>query len=862
MPCAAMGEVDRMEVYASFVSCGCNRCVNAAAWGPSNLVAFAAHNAVAIFSPQRAEIVWTLPGHKDLVNCVEWLPKYHLNLEDGLKSEAHYLLSGSADGIIILWAYHPMKNKWRSVQQLPNSHLKAVSCLAGLMLSPCEALFSSCSSDCTVRVWRATLPSEVGGECKLSFLQCIATGSRAVVAVSLALLPDSASGVLLAMGGLDNNIHLHSAMQDGQFVPACILKGHQDWVRSLDFAYNVSDKGVGQVIYLASAGQDRNIRIWRIGAKTNKAGSADSQEQAPSIKMYIEGPVFRAGSTLYQASMESLLTGHDDWVYSVKWQPPPSDSSRKSSGKSQQMSILSASMDRTMMIWRPDPLTGLWLNEVTVGELGHTALGFYGGLWSPAGDAILAHAFGGSFHLWKDVGMQASEWQPQLVPSGHAGFVSDIAWAKNGQFLLSTSHDQTTRLYASWNQSKAGETRNVLSWHEIARPQVHGHDLNCLAVIKGTGNYQYVSGAEEKVARVFEAPGSFLMTLEHISKCRDNGNGEFIRPEDVKVLGANMSALGLSQKPIYVTGSQSSKSVNANVENIEAIPDAVPVVHSKPPLEEDLGWNTLWPETHKLYGHGNELFAMCSDYCGRLMATACKGQSANVADIWLWEVHSWKALQQLHSHSLTVTQMEFSHDDKFLLSVSRDRHFSLFRAPGTNMSIPSEHSAYELVCRVEAHKRIIWSCSWSPCDRFFATASRDKVVKIWGVSDKDGGCTAKQMGVFPMFKSSVTAVAWAPCMVGEGYLLGIGMEDGLIELWKVKPILAKAADETTTAFIDGVVGFESVRYYQFDAFLCHVASVNRLAWRKPGEQPVILEQMQLASCGADHAVRIFSFKQA
>ncbi|MCO5578076.1 hypothetical protein L7F22_031914 [Adiantum nelumboides] len=502
-----------------------------------------------------AKIVWTLPGHKDLVNCVEWLPKYRVNLEDGYNREVHYLLSGSADGIIILWAYHFSENKWKSIQQVPNSHLKGVSCIAGLMLSPCEALFASCSSDCTVRVWRATLPSEIGGECKLSFLQCIATGSRAVVAVSLAQLPNSANGVLLAMGGLDNNIRLHCGMRDGKFAPSCILKGHQDWVRSLDFAYNVLDEAAGQVIYLASAAQDRNIRIWKIGTKSNDVGSSDlQQKQAPSIKMFIEGPVFKVGATLYQASMESLLTGHDDWVYSVKWQPPPSDCFGNSAGKLQQMSILSASMDRTMMIWRPDPLTGLWLNEVTVGELGHTALGFYGGLWSPAGDAILAHAFGGSFHLWKDVGVQASDWKPQLVPSGHAGFVSDIAWAKNGQFLLSTSHDQTTRLYASWNKSKTDGTRNVWSWYEVARPQVHGHDLNCLAVIKGTGNHQYVSGAEEKVTRVFEAPSSFLRTLEHISGSTENDGGESIRPKDVKVLGANMSALGLSQKPIYVTG--------------------------------------------------------------------------------------------------------------------------------------------------------------------------------------------------------------------------------------------------------------------------------------------------------------------
>lgn len=89
------------------------------------------------------------------------------------------------------------------------------------------------------------------------------------------------------------------------------------------------------------------------------------------------------------------------------------------------------------------------------------------------------------------------------------------------------------------------------SWHEIARPQVHGHDLNCLAVVKGPGNQRYVSGADEKVARVFEAPGAFLDSLYAFTGTAD---ADGFKREDVQIVGANMSALGLSQKPIYTQG--------------------------------------------------------------------------------------------------------------------------------------------------------------------------------------------------------------------------------------------------------------------------------------------------------------------
>lgn len=100
-------------------------------------------------------------------------------------------------------------------------------------------------------------------------------------------------------------------------------------------------------------------------------------------------------------------------------------------------------------------------------------------------------------------------------------------------------------MFAPWHSETSLGERTT--WHEIARPQVHGHDINCVAIIQGSGNRRFVSGADEKVARVFEAPLSFLKTLNNAvqkSSC-------FEDICEVQVLGANMSALGLSQKPIY-----------------------------------------------------------------------------------------------------------------------------------------------------------------------------------------------------------------------------------------------------------------------------------------------------------------------
>jgi WD40 repeat protein len=69
----------------------------------------------------------------------------------------------------------------------------------------------------------------------------------------------------------------------------------------------------------------------------------------------------------------------------------------------QPMRILSASSDKSMMIWRPDLDTGVWINEVRVGEIGGNTLGFYGGLFGPDGKHIIAHGSNGSFHLWQNI---------------------------------------------------------------------------------------------------------------------------------------------------------------------------------------------------------------------------------------------------------------------------------------------------------------------------------------------------------------------------------------------------------------------------------------------------------------------------
>jgi elongator complex protein 2 len=123
-----------------------------------------------------------------------------------------------------------------------------------------------------------------------------------------------------------------------QFHRLLELHGHEDWIRSLAFMRADNDD-----VFLASSAQDNYIRLWKITRLVGESpavpvapllvagegdGAEDEGEAEEDVGLSREdieqrrGKQFKLGTDgVFIAVLESILYGHDDWVYSVRWHP-------------------------------------------------------------------------------------------------------------------------------------------------------------------------------------------------------------------------------------------------------------------------------------------------------------------------------------------------------------------------------------------------------------------------------------------------------------------------------------------------------------------------------------------------------------
>ncbi|ORX99425.1 RNA polymeras-like protein II Elongator subunit [Clohesyomyces aquaticus] len=781
-----------MNVSTEYISIGGNRNPAAADWDTEGhqLLAFGADNAIALWGPLdnvHRGVIQVLNGHSKAVNAVKFF-------STGSSSKS-ILLSGSADHSLRVWRC--------SGDTVEFEHIKTIvehqSPITRISTLPGSDVFATGASDGTVKIWKLT-DSDNFLDLDVELLQTITLVPK-FFPLNIALASLDESSIILAVAGTRSTIQIFFSSKN-HFNLVTNLTGHEGWIRALDFTRETESNDSD--LLLASASQDKYIRLWRV----------HRGEELPAASSALNDPALGilGNDAKYSLTFEALLLGHEDWIYTALW--------RHRAGKLQ---LLSTSEDNSLAIWESDPSSGVWVCITRLGEIsaqkGSTtatgsAGGFWIGLWSPDGNCVVSLGRTGSWRKWA---YSSSEdmWVQQVAITGHVREVNGLCWSKDGSYLLSTSSDQTSRLFAQW---KHGDRT---SWHEFSRPQIHGYDLNC---IDSVTNSQFISGADEKLLRVFDEPKGVADMLNRL--CR-------IEPTSANLLdAANIPVLGLSNKAIQTVDDDEQVSM-ANEDEREAMDPASVVRKSTldfdhPPFEDHLARHLLWPETEKLYGHGYEISAVATSNDGTLVATACRASSIDHAVVRLYDTKEWLEVKPpLKAHSLTVTSLEFSPDDRYLLSVGRDRQWVVWDR--------SKDSSFSLaLSNPKGHTRMILDALWTPVERTFLTAGRDKNVKIWQISEQEVHLRATISA-----NSPVTAVGCSRQIIDDRVVFAYGTESGEVGLCNVP----------TTAL-------DQVEVFKIAANISPAKSINQIVWRPKREEDGKQQQLGLAS--DDSSVRVFN----
>jgi elongator complex protein 2 len=717
------------------------------------------------------------------------------------------LLSGSVDHSLQIWRVKNGPSPQYDLLKTVIEHQNAITRISTL---PGSDIFATGASDGTIKIWKLVHDSDFT-TVDADLLQTMTLNPR-YFPLSLALAQLDSSSMILAVAGTKSTIQIFIS-RDDHFELSATLSGHEGWIRALDFTREtLSDDSD---LLLASASQDKYIRLWRVhrGEELPAASSALNDPALGVLGRSLSNKAHRIESKegKYSITFEALLLGHEDWIYTASW--------RHRKGKLQ---LLSTSEDNSLAIWEADETSGVWVCTTRLGEIsaqkGSTtatgsAGGFWIGLWSPDGDSVVSLGRTGSWRKWTYEHEQ-DMWVQQVATTGHVREVKGVCWSKDGSFLLSTSSDQTTRLFAEWKRD--GRT----SWHEFSRPQIHGYDLNCIDSVTGS---QFISGADEKLLRVFDEPRGVADMLDNLCGIQ-SGNAALLD-------AANIPVLGLSNKAIQ-TVEDDEPVQNGDVDEREAVdPGSVmrksTLDFDHPPFEDHLARHLLWPESEKLYGHGYEISAVATSSNGSVVATACRASSIDHAVIRLYDTKEWLEIKpSLKAHSLTVTALQFSPDDNYLLSVGRDRQWVVWER--------NPEGTYVLKFNnLKGHTRMILAASWTALDEpTFMTVGRDKTVKIWQITTDD-----VQLKGTVKAESAVTAVQCNPNTATNSLVFAYGTEDGQVAIGTTSPPT-----------------FDPIQITTIGAQMSPSRTINQLAWRAKKDQAA---RDQLAVVSDDSSVRIY-----
>ncbi len=342
--------------------------------------------------------------------------------------------------------------------------------------------------------------------------------------------------------------------------------------------------------------------------------------------------------------------------------------------------------------------------------------------WSPDGKRFVSSSWDQTLRLWD----AATNTLLQTL-SGHQSSVYSVAWSPDGTSIV--SGDQTGTILL-WNGSTGALTRTL-----------NGHERWISDLAWSPDSTRFVSGSDDGTFRTWDASTGVVLNTNSIHM---GGVSALAWSPDGRRIASGSWGLEMAIWDVETQAALVFRSdLRENVISLCWSPDGSELYCGTDDPTIRIRNAETGVESRVLTGHQGDVNTVALSPDGMHLASASNDQT-----IILWDVYSGVALSTFSGHQGDVYGVAWHPDGTHLVSSSQDRTLRLWD-PLTSPR-PSLHTLAEF-----EHARVT-DVAWSPDGNTFVAAFQNDTLCLWDA--KTGTALWTIQGHFKELKS----VAWSP----------------------------------------------------------------------------------------------------